>query len=139
MNAELYCHQVARIYDKPKEKYPALVRRKRALFQQDNAKSHIAKKTKEKFAELDEVEVLPYLIYTPDAAPSDYDLFRSQRSTFGLVADSSHLIKLRKHARSSSIRSRQNGTSIKSGCLQIGDKRLLKTMDFILKSSCYCF
>ena len=62
-----------------------------------------------------------------------------QWSTFCVVADSSHLIKLRKRARSSSIRSRQNGTSIKSGCLQIGGKRLLKTMAFILKSSCYCF
>src|SRR5436190_4137909 len=61
-----------------------------------------------------------------------------QWSTFCVVADSSHLIKLRKRVRSSSIRSRQNGTSIKSGCLQIGCKRLLKTMAFILKSSYYC-
>jgi hypothetical protein len=51
------------LYDKLKEKYPTLVRRKRALFQQDNATTHTAKKTKEKFDELEEVEVLPHPAY----------------------------------------------------------------------------
>src|SRR4051812_47905942 len=77
INAELYCQQLDRVYDKLKEKYPALVNRKRALFQQDNAKPHTAKKTKEKSEELDGIEVLPYPAYSPDAASSDYDLFRS--------------------------------------------------------------
>ena len=76
INAELYCQQLDRVYDKLKEKYPALVNRKRALFQHDNAKPHTAKKTKEKFEELDGVEVLPHPTYSPDAAPSDYGLFR---------------------------------------------------------------
>ncbi|CAF1237776.1 unnamed protein product [Didymodactylos carnosus] len=77
VNAELCCQQLDRVYDKLKEKYPTLVRRKRALFQQDNAKPHTAKKTKEKFDELEEVEVLPHPAYSLDAAPSDYGLFQS--------------------------------------------------------------
>jgi histone-lysine N-methyltransferase SETMAR len=77
INAELYCQQLDRVYDKLKEKYPALINRKRALFQQDNAKPHAAKKTKGKFEELSGIEVLPHPAYSPDAAPSDYGLFRS--------------------------------------------------------------
>ena len=71
MNVELYCQQAARVYEKLEKKSPALVRRKRALFQQDNAK-----KTKEKFDELEEIKILPLPTYNPVAAPSDYDLFR---------------------------------------------------------------
>src|SRR5690349_10197479 len=33
INAELYCEQLDRVYDTLVEKYPSLVRRKRALFQ----------------------------------------------------------------------------------------------------------
>ncbi|CAF1691162.1 unnamed protein product [Adineta ricciae] len=77
VNAELYCQQLDRVYDKLKEKYPTLFRWKSALFQQDNAKPHTAKTTKEKFDDLDEVEVLPHPAYSSDAAPSDYGLFRS--------------------------------------------------------------
>lgn len=77
LNAELYCQQLDRVYDKLKAKYLNVVRRTRALFQHDNAKPHTAKKTKEKFDELDEVEVLPHPAYSPDIAPSDYGLFRS--------------------------------------------------------------
>ena len=77
INAELYCQQLDRVYDKLKEKYPALINRKRALMQQDNAKPHTAKKTKDKFKELEGVEVLPHPGYSPDCAPSDYGLFRS--------------------------------------------------------------
>ena len=76
MNVELYCQQPARVYEKLEKKSPALVRRKRALFQQDNAKPHTAKKTKEKFDELEEIEILPLPTYNPVAAPSDYGLFR---------------------------------------------------------------
>lgn len=79
INAELYCQQLDRVYDKLKENYPTLVNRKRALFQQDNAKPHTAKKTKDKFEELDGVEVLPHPAYSPDCAPSDYGLFRSMQ------------------------------------------------------------
>jgi histone-lysine N-methyltransferase SETMAR len=77
INFNLYCEQLDRVYEKLKQKYLRLISRKRALFQQDNAKQHIAKKTKAKFEELSGVEILPHPAYSPDVAPSDYDLFRS--------------------------------------------------------------
>lgn len=77
ITAELYCQQLERVYDAVKLKYPALIGRKRALFHQDNAKPHTAKKTKEKFEQMEGVEILPHPAYSPDAAPSDYGLFRS--------------------------------------------------------------
>ncbi|CAF1582868.1 unnamed protein product [Adineta ricciae] len=64
VNAELYCQPLDRVYDKLKAKYPTLFRWKRALFQQDNAKT-----TKKKFDDLDEVEVLLHPAYSSDAAP----------------------------------------------------------------------
>lgn len=77
VNVDLYCEQLDRVYDVLNQKYPALIQRKRALLQQDNAPAHRAEKTQEKLAELDGVEVLPHPAYSPDAAPSDYGLFRS--------------------------------------------------------------
>ena len=77
VNAKLYCQQLDRAYEKLKEKYPTLVRRKRASFQQDNAKPHTTTKTKEKFDELEKVEILPHSVYDSDAAPFDYCLLRS--------------------------------------------------------------
>ena len=47
--------------------------------QQDNAKPHNSRKTKDKFEELDSVEVLPHPAYSPDCAPSDYGLFHSMQ------------------------------------------------------------
>lgn len=79
INAELYCQQLERVYSKLKDKYPVLVNRKRVLMHQDNAKPHTAKKTKDKFEELDGVELLPHPAYSPDCAPSDYSLFRSMQ------------------------------------------------------------
>ena len=64
VNVELFCQQLNCVYDKLKEKYPIAVRRTRTLFQQDNAKIHTAKKTKEEFDELEEVEVLPHPAYS---------------------------------------------------------------------------
>ena len=72
-----HAHPQDRVYDALIEKYPSLVRRKHALFQQDNAKPHTARKTSNKFEELDDVEVLPHPAYSPDVVPSDYGLFRS--------------------------------------------------------------
>ena len=77
VNADLYCQQLDHVYDKLKVKYPALVHEEGVLFQQDGAKPHTAKRTREKFSELEGVEILPHPPYSPDAAPSDYGLFRS--------------------------------------------------------------
>ena len=79
IDAELYCQQLERVYVKLKEKYPAVISEKCALLQQDNAKTHAAKKTKEKFEQMDGVEILPHPPFSPDLAPSDYGLFRSMQ------------------------------------------------------------
>ena len=79
ISAELYCQQLEPVYEKLKQKYPALINQRRVLKQQDNAKQHTFRKTKNKFEELDGVEVLPHLAYSPDCAPSDYGLFRSMQ------------------------------------------------------------
>ncbi|XP_029656962.2 matrilin-2 [Octopus sinensis] len=50
-----------------------------ALFQQDNAKPHTARKTSNNIEELDGVKVLLQPAYSPDVAPSDYGLFRSMQ------------------------------------------------------------
>lgn len=106
VHVTIFIYPLFSVCNKLKEKYPTLVRRRCALFQQDNAKPYTVNKTKEKF---DEVEVLT--LCHPITASF------GQWGTFYMVVDSSHLIKLRKRARSSSIRSEQSGTSIESGCL----------------------
>ena len=77
IDASLYCAQLDRMYAELSRKYPALVNRKRVLLQQDNAKPHTARQTKEKIRNLDAIELLPHPAYSPDLAPSDYHLFRS--------------------------------------------------------------
>jgi histone-lysine N-methyltransferase SETMAR len=77
VDADLYCAQLDRMYEELGQKYPALVNRKRVILQQDNAKPHTARQTKEKIKELDSIELLPHPAYSPDLAPSDYHLFRS--------------------------------------------------------------
>ena len=71
--------QLDRVYDALVKKYITPVLRKRALFQQENAKPHTARKTSNKIEELNYVEVLPHPAYSPDVAPSDYQLFRSMQ------------------------------------------------------------
>ena len=77
VDADLYCAQLDRMYQKLKLKYPALVNRKRVVLQQDNAKPHTAKKTIDKIIKWESFELLPHPAYCPDLAPSDYHLFRS--------------------------------------------------------------
>ena len=79
ISAELYCQQLEQVYEKLKQKYLALINQKHVLMQQDNAKPHTSKKTKDKFEELDGVEVLPHLAYSPDCVPSDYCIFCSMQ------------------------------------------------------------
>ncbi|CAF1508703.1 unnamed protein product [Adineta ricciae] len=76
-NAEFNCEQLDGVYDVLVEKYPSLVRRKRALFQQDNVKPYTARTASNKFEELDDVEILLHPPYSPDVAPPDYDLVQS--------------------------------------------------------------
>jgi histone-lysine N-methyltransferase SETMAR len=77
INAEVYSQQLEKMYTALLEKYPALVNRKRVLFQQDNARPHTAKKTLQKIEELKGIELLPQPACSPDLAPSDYHLFYS--------------------------------------------------------------
>lgn len=65
------------MYDKLKKEYHALVSQGQALFQQNNMKPYTARLTKEKFKQMDGVEILPHSPFSPNAAPSDYGLFCS--------------------------------------------------------------
>lgn len=72
-NAEYYTALLDRLNDKIKTKRPHLAKKK-ILFHQDNAPSHTAVLTKEKFKQLG-WELLRHPPYSPDLAPSDYYLF----------------------------------------------------------------
>lgn len=77
VTAQLYIEQLQRMYEILATKYPALINRKRAVLQQDNARPHVARQTINKITELEGIELLPHPPYSPDLAPSDYYLFRS--------------------------------------------------------------
>lgn len=73
INKEYYMALLDRLSDEIKKKRPHLAKKK-ILFHQDNAPSHKAKVTEEKFKQLG-WELLPHPPYSPDLAPSDYHLF----------------------------------------------------------------
>ena len=77
VNAELHSEQSERVYNLLRQCYTTVIRRKRALLQDDNAPAHRTNLTKEKLDELDGVEVLPHPTYSLHLAPSDYGLFCS--------------------------------------------------------------
>jgi histone-lysine N-methyltransferase SETMAR len=77
INAEVYSHQLEKMYTILLEKYKALVNRNRVLLQQDNARPHTAKKTLQIIEELEGIELLRHPAFSPDLEPSDYCLFRS--------------------------------------------------------------
>ena len=77
VNSSLYCEQLHRVYEILCNRYPALVNRNAVLLQQDNAKPHTSRVTRQKIEELNGIELLPHPPYSPDLAPSDYYLFRS--------------------------------------------------------------
>ena len=60
-----------------RERYHDIVKRKRVILQQDNARPHTSKMTMDKINELNGIELLPHPSYSLDMAPSDYYLFRS--------------------------------------------------------------
>lgn len=78
VTADLYCDQLTRLDAKICELRPALYNRKGVIFQHDNARPHVALRTKQKLG----YEVLSHPPYSPDLAPSDYHLFLSMQNFF---------------------------------------------------------
>ncbi|CAF1550054.1 unnamed protein product, partial [Adineta ricciae] len=76
VTADLYCQQLDRVAAKPHGK------QNRIYFLHDNARTHIAKLTREKLLKLGWI-TLPHPPYSPDLAPTDYQLFRSLSNYFG--------------------------------------------------------
>jgi histone-lysine N-methyltransferase SETMAR len=77
MDANLYAEQLQRVHQVLCSRYPAMVNRKRALLQHDNAPVHTSRRVQQKIQELEGIELLPHPAYSPDLAPSDFHLFRS--------------------------------------------------------------
>lgn len=77
ITADLYSKQLEKVYAILVKRYPSLINRRQVLLQQDNARPHVARITRQKIEELDGIELLPHPAYSPDLAPSDYYLFRS--------------------------------------------------------------
>ncbi|GFX01137.1 histone-lysine N-methyltransferase SETMAR [Trichonephila clavipes] len=80
VNADLYCEQLDRLNQSLIEKYPAIINTKGVILQHDNARPQCARKTLEKINGLG-WEVLSHAPYSPDIAPTDFHLFRSQCNT----------------------------------------------------------
>uniref|UniRef100_A0A0N5BM18 HTH_48 domain-containing protein n=1 Tax=Strongyloides papillosus TaxID=174720 RepID=A0A0N5BM18_STREA len=76
VSADLYCQLLSNLDKEIKRKRPTLANRKGIILLQDNARPHVALKTRKKLDELC-YEVLPHPAYSPDVAPSDYHLFLS--------------------------------------------------------------
>lgn len=88
ITANIYCEQLHRLRRALTIKRPAMVRRKGIILQQDNARPHTAKVTKDTLMDFS-WEILPHPPYSPDLAPSDYHLFRSlERFIRGKTFDS---------------------------------------------------
>ena len=73
VDADVYYQQPERVHEILRRRYTALVNRNRVPLQKDN----ITRTTMTKIQELREIELLPHPAYSPDLAPSDYNLFRS--------------------------------------------------------------
>uniref|UniRef100_A0A914HT13 Transposase n=1 Tax=Globodera rostochiensis TaxID=31243 RepID=A0A914HT13_GLORO len=76
VTAALYCDQLDRVQEQLRRGTAGWRRRTTPAFLHDNARPHTARITQQKLEELG-WEVLPHPAYSPDAAPSDYHLFRS--------------------------------------------------------------
>jgi histone-lysine N-methyltransferase SETMAR len=76
INAQYYCAQLDRVHQKIRSPALASHFRPRIIFQQDNARPHVANMTIQKINQLG-WESLIHPPYSPDCAPSDYHLFAS--------------------------------------------------------------
>lgn len=76
IDSDIYQSQLQRLAEKLKKVRPSLVNRKGVILQQDNARPHVSKSTKEFIKNLN-WELLEHPPYSPDIAPSDFYLFRS--------------------------------------------------------------
>jgi len=73
ITADLYSQQLQRVHRALRQKKPALLNRKNVLFLHDNAKPHVAKRTRETIQQLG----WETLCHAPDLTPTDYHLFHS--------------------------------------------------------------
>ena len=80
INSNNYCSQSDRLKAALDEKCLELVNRKRITFHQDNARLHVSLMTRQKLLQLG-WEVLIHPLYSPDIAPSDFNLFRSLQNS----------------------------------------------------------
>ncbi|GFV00359.1 histone-lysine N-methyltransferase SETMAR [Trichonephila clavipes] len=78
VNSDLYCEQLDRLNQSLIENYPAIINRRGVVLQHDNVRPQCARKTPQKINGLG-WEVLPHPPYSPDIAPTDFHLFRSNQ------------------------------------------------------------
>ncbi|KIH42868.1 hypothetical protein ANCDUO_27141 [Ancylostoma duodenale] len=76
IDADIYSVQLQRVNDKIRQAGPRHRFRRGPILQPDNARPHTAYQALENIKESG-WEFLPHSPYSPDAAPSDYHLFRS--------------------------------------------------------------
>ena len=62
-----------------KLKYPDLVNRRRVLMQQDNTPNQTSRLTENKIQEIQGIELIKHLAFSPDLSPSDYHIFSQWR------------------------------------------------------------
>lgn len=74
ITADVYCQQMLRVHDDLLRKQAALVNRRGVLLLHDNARPHVAKKSRDQLAALG-WQILPHPAYSPDISPTDYYLF----------------------------------------------------------------
>ena len=94
INSSKYCTQLDQMKAALHKKHPELDKRKRIIFHQDNARSHVSLMTRQKLLQLG-CEVLIHLPYSPDIIPSDFHLFRSLQNS--LSGKNFNSLELKRH------------------------------------------
>ena len=80
INSNKYCSQLDQLKAALDEKGPELANRKHIIFHQDTARPHVSLMTRQKLLQLG-WEVLIYLLYSPDIAPSNSHLLWSLQNS----------------------------------------------------------